>query len=338
MGVEADQISLFTCNENQHIDRARLIPVVAQRRAMVAVCLQGEMHSAKGSRELVVPPYWSEVFLYDVHAERRHRQLPILTTPWEFMASPGPGIVTGLSFIVPGQFAGLRTKGQAQAMISADLSYPEPIYSYPVPIPAVKNVRFEEAVDLHGLGHPGIALASSNRPPMIRDRHSGWRMLDGRLRPHRLYAARPNILIGLGTTSSGAGAAVAWRIDSPFVLHAFGRAEGVTHAAVSTSGELVALGGPDGVSVHRVTGEEVTRRMPVQGRLDGVLIDDSGTGIHVFCVAEHGIAMWEATRNTVIADFPAADEPVIECRLAPMINRTRIMLATRHRVLIRELG
>ncbi|GAA1981088.1 hypothetical protein GCM10009838_47840 [Catenulispora subtropica] len=324
---------MFACNEVRRINRVRLIPMVVQQVPMLAVCLQGSGRATTTS-------YWSEVFLFNADAGQRFQQLPILMTPHEFVASPGPGIVPGLSFVVPGELAGLPP--QSQAVISANLMYPAPVYSHPVQIPPVKKVRFEEAVDLHGLGHPGVALASSNRPPLVRDEREGWRMLEGALRPHRLYAARPNILIGLGRTSGGSTAAVAWNINRPYVLHTFGGRKDVSHIAVSTSGELVAVAAPDGISVHRPTGEEVLDRLPVEDRVDGLLIDDSGSGVHVVCVSPSGIKLWEATRKAVVGDFPAvavpADEPVLECQFAPTSGSPKVVLATSARVVMRSLG
>ncbi|GAA2056950.1 hypothetical protein GCM10009839_77750 [Catenulispora yoronensis] len=335
MTLEADRITVFECHETQHIDRVRLVPVLAQQRPMVAVCLQGGGNPflAFGTQPT---SYWSEVFLYDAVAGRPHQTLAALTSPYEFVAAPGPRTVAGLSYVLPGELVGLPSR--TQAVVSANLAWPWPAYSHPLPVPAVKNVRFEAAVDLHGLGRRGVALASPERPPMIWDDGEGWRMLEGTLRPRRLYAALPNVLIGLGETASGASAAAAWQINSPFVVHAFGRPKGVTQVAVSTSGNLVALGGPDGISVHRVTGEEVVERVPVPDRLDGVLLDDTRPEPRVVRVSESGITLWNAVRNVCVADFPAANEPVIECQFVPTHSGVKVMLATRRRVFIRDLG
>jgi hypothetical protein len=335
MGGEIEEIVVFTCAERRKIDRARLIPVFAQQTPQLAVCIQGFTEDAV-KRGLLHNGYWSEVFLYDVDTGHRQAPLPILTQPGEFVATPGPGIVPGLTVVVPGQLAGLSH--EEQAVVSANLAYSMPAFSFPVPVPAVKKVRFEEAVDLHALGIRGVALSSPSRPPLVRTASETWRMLEGTLRPHRLYAARPNILIGVGATSTGATAAVAWNIDSPFVLHAFGGRKNIRQVAVSTSGDRVAIADHEELSIHGVNGEELHARLPVRSRLDAVLVDDTIGGVYVVCVFDTGIEVWNAEHGKAVADLPAVGEQVLEACFVPSATGTKLALVTADRVVIRPLA
>lgn len=335
MGGEIERTVVFTCAERRKIDRARLIPVFAQGMAQLAVCLQGFTGDAV-KRGLLNNGYWSEVFLYSADTGERQPPLPILVRPGEFVAAPGPGVVPGLMLVVPGHLAGLGA--EEQALVSVDLAYSLPVFSFPLPIPAVKKVRFEEAVDLHALGISGVALASPSRPPLVRATNETWRMLEGTLRTHRLYAARPNVLIGVGTTSAGATAAVAWNIDSPFILHAFGGPKDITQVAVSTSGELVVIADHEEIRIHRVNGEEAYKRLPVRGRLDAVLLDDTIGGVYVVCVLDTGIEVWNAGGEVLVASLPAVGEPVLEAAFVTSATGTKLALATPDRVLIRPLA
>jgi hypothetical protein len=163
-------------------------------------------------------------------------------------------------------------------------------------------------------------------------------MLEGTLRPHRLYAARPNILIGVGTTSTGATAAVAWNIDSPFVLHAFGGRKNITQVAVSTSGDLVAIADHEQLSIHRVSGEEAYERLPVRESLDAVLVDDTIGGVYVVCVCDTGIQVWNADQGSLVAELPAVGERVLEACFVPSATGTKLALVTADRVVIRSLA
>ncbi|MFE3877261.1 serine/threonine-protein kinase [Kitasatospora sp. NPDC059146] len=319
---------LFTCTPEQVVEQAWLQPVRAQGSPALAVCLRGQ----------ALGRLWSSV---EVHGLMRLS--PALPVPGLFGPDEGVVLADGpdtAALTVLQRMPDPSSQGPRQVLVEADLRGQAPVLGRPLDAldapdgsqPYTTGAAFPHqgirAIALAGPGVPPFALTGPNR----RLRFAGG------AHPRQLLSAAEGIVIGWGDGTGRAPAgAVAWDGSNGRVLHAFGGSPVVTGLALSTSGTLACVSGPDAVAVHETaTGTELGR-LPIAtagGEQSGelALVYDFLRRVVVVHVLDDAIRVWDLNQRQVVAELPGLGERAVAARVMAFGVKPALVVATPRRV------
>lgn len=320
--------SLFTCGPGQKIHRAWLIPVADRGEPLVAVYLQGadDLYGV-----------WSQATLQVPSAPDRQRPLlGLVSSRDDAMLTPGPGVGAATAALTAD-----RAQGR-QALVFADLLNDTHSSTALGPLPG-RVGRLTAGTVFRTSGRLSVAVTGPGVMPMARVGSGEWRRLPGGFQPVHLASAAGSVVIGWHGDArlSGAGA-VAWNAESCRTLHTFDHRRLVTGVAVSQSGSLAAVNGPEGIGVYLpATGEELTR-LPATGGTgpeQGVVVLDDSTGEPKLAYV-HGqrVRLWDTSTRELLAELPLPNEPILAAALVRSGTAPAIVIATPLRVAVMEFS